>query len=145
MNIHLRTVFRLSGAVADKCGFQRRLIGEDVHAMRKRLLAELEKAVDSGLPVPDGHLLSVREMHARRKWMPANAPPTLISAVDFLRKVKTAALYGAELPLQEIQEWGKRAGVVFKPDKPAWCVAAGPQGSDSTRRANMPQALSTTI
>ena len=100
----------------------------------------MKKAVDSGLPVRDGHLLSVREMHARRVRMPAHAPDTLVSTARFLDGVKKHTQYRQELPQQGLREWRKRAGVAYKPAKPAWCTAAVLQHSDSMARGYVSQA-----
>ena len=96
-------------AFAKKCGFEARHEDEGIADTRERLLKAWEEAVDSGLPVRDGHLLSVREMRARRARMPAHAPAALLRAADFLAAVKTRAVYRAELPLQGLPAWGKRA------------------------------------
>ena len=82
-------------AFAMKCGFMPRLHGERIDDMRERLLKAWQEAVDSGLPVRDGHLLCVREMHARRVRMPAHAPAALLRAADFLAAVKAGAIYRA--------------------------------------------------
>ena len=128
-------------AFAMKCGFMPRLHGERIDDMRERLFKAWQEAVDSGLPVRDGHLLCVREMHARRVRMPAHAPAALLRAADFLAAVKTVAIYKAELPLQALPAWSKRAGVVFQPQKPAWCAAAGLQNSKQPQQYMQADAI----